>query len=74
MKEYIINVTHIEELQTISNIKELDKIFARAKSTIVNGEPVLLVRKQANGLTEKFDELTTLDALKEYKDGVYKYL
>jgi hypothetical protein len=74
MKEYVINVTHIEELQTISNIKELDKIFARAKSTIVNGEPVLLVRKQANGLTEKFDELTTLDALKEYKDGVYKYL
>jgi hypothetical protein len=74
MKEYVINVTHIEELQTISNIKELDKIFARAKSTIVNGEPVLLVRKQASGLTEKFDELTTLDALKEYKDGVYKYL
>jgi hypothetical protein len=74
MKEYIINVTHIEELQTISNIKELDKIFARAKSTIVNGEPVLLVRKQTSGLTEKFDELTTLDALKEYKDGVYKYL
>lgn len=74
MKEYVINVTHIEELQTISNIKELDKIFARAKSTIVNGEPVLLVRKQTSGLTEKFDELTTLDALKEYKDGVYKYL
>jgi len=74
MKEYVINVTHIEELQTISNINELDKIFARAKSAIVNGESVLLVRKQANGLTEKFDELTTLDALKEYKDGVYKYL
>jgi len=74
MKEYVINVTHIEELQTIGNINELDKIFVRAKSTIVNGESVLLVRKQANGLTEKFDELTTLDALKEYKDGVYKYL
>ena len=74
MKEYVINVTQIEELQMISNIKELDQIFERAKSTIVNGEPVLLVRRQANGVTQKFDELTTLDALSEYKNGVYKYL
>ncbi|MGN6163997.1 MAG: hypothetical protein ACTHOF_05580 [Flavisolibacter sp.] len=74
MKEYVINVTQIEELQMISNVKELDKIFERAKSTIVNGEPVLLVRRQANGATEKFDELTTLDALSEYKNSVYKYL
>ncbi|MGN6401261.1 MAG: hypothetical protein ACTHMD_12450 [Flavisolibacter sp.] len=74
MKEYVINVTQIEELQMISNIKELDQIFEKAKSTIVNGEPVLLVRRQANGVTQKFDELTTLDTLSEYKNSVYKYL
>ena len=74
MKEYVINVTQIEELQMISNIKELDQIFEKAKSTNVNGEPVLLVRRQANGVTQKFDELTTLDTLSEYKNSVYKYL
>ncbi|HYK56147.1 MAG TPA: hypothetical protein VEV15_06680, partial [Flavisolibacter sp.] len=61
MQEYIIEASHIEELQTISNRDELDKIFERAKQTIVNGESVILVRKQLNGKQEKYDELTTLD-------------
>lgn len=74
MQEYIIEATQIEELQTINDRKELDKIFDRAKQTIVNGESVLLVRKQYNGSQEKFDELTTLDELGEYKEQVYKYL
>ena len=74
MQEYIIEASHIEELQTISNRDELDKIFERAKQTIVNGESVILVRKQLNGRQEKYDELTTLDALSEYRKQVYKYL
>ena len=74
MQEYIIDASHIEELQTISNKDELDKIFERAKQTIVNGESVILVRKQLNGKQEKYDELTTLDELYDYRKQVYKYL
>lgn len=74
MQEYIINVTQIEELQTIKNIDELDKIFTRASRTIIGGEKVLLVRGSANGKTEKFDELSTEQDLAAYKQSVYKYL
>lgn len=74
MQEYFIEASHIEELQTISNRDELDKIFERAKHTIVNGASVILVRKQPNGREEKYDELTTLDALSDYRKQVYKYL
>ena len=73
MQEYTIDVSKIEELQTISNTKELDTIFERAKSTIVNGEKVNLVRKM-QGQHQKFDEFTTLEELATYKKGVYKYL
>jgi hypothetical protein len=73
MQEYIIDVSRIEELQTISNVNELDRIFERAKSTIVNGEKVLLVRKSKNA-HQKFDEFSTLEELDEYKKTVYKYL
>jgi hypothetical protein len=74
MQEYIIDAGEIEELQTISNKGELDKLFDKAKRTIVNGEPVWLVRKQRNGEQEKYDELTTLEELAAYKNQVYKYL
>jgi len=74
MQEYIINVGEIEELQTIKNIDSLDIIFARAKSTVVNGESVILVRKYMDGRTERFDEITTLEELDTYRKGVYKYL
>jgi len=74
MHEYIIDAGQIEELQTISNKDELDKIFDKAKRTIVNGESVWLVRRQLNGKQEKYDELTTLEELTAYKSRVYKYL
>lgn len=73
MQAYEINVTEIEELQTIANIRALDKIFTRANQTIVGGEKVILVRK-AGGKKEKFDEITTPEDLEAYKKGVYKYL
>jgi hypothetical protein len=73
MQEYIIDVSKIEELQTISNINELDNIYERAKSTIVNGEKVQLVRK-LQGQHQKFDEFSTLEELADYKKTVYKYL
>lgn len=74
MNEYTINVSQIEECQTIRNIDELEMIFTRAKSTIVNGEKVILVRRFADGRQEKFDEFSTLDELKQYKKSVFKYL
>lgn len=74
MKDYTINVTQIEELQTISNKDELENIFARAKSAIVNGAKVILVRKEASGKASKFDEMDTLETLQIYRQRVFKYL
>lgn len=74
MTDYEINVTQIEELQTIKDTDSLDQIFDRAYKTVVGGASVVLVRKNGSGKAEKFDELTTEDDLAAYKDRVYKYL
>lgn len=74
MQDYKINVTQIEELQTISNTDELENIFARAKSAIVNGAKVILMRKESSGKENKFDEIDTLEILDAYRKGVFKYL
>lgn len=74
MKEYVIDVSKIEELQNLSDTMALDKIFERAKSTIVNGETVKLVRKSFRGPAEPFDEMTTLEELAAYHKQIYKYL
>ena len=74
MQDYVINVTEIEELQTIKDIVTLDKIFSRAQTTVVGGAAVVLVRKKPGGKAEKFDELSTETDLAEYRKKVYKYL
>ncbi len=74
MEDYTINVTQIEELQTISNTDELDNMFTRAKSAVVNGAKVFLVRKEASGKMNKFDEIDTLEELENYRQQVFKYL
>jgi hypothetical protein len=74
MREYLIEVTKIEELQTLNDKDELEKIFDRAKSTIVSGERVLMIRKDRTGASEKFDEFSTLEDLNNYKKRVFKYL
>ena len=74
MQEYRIDVSRIEELQTINDTDELGRLFERAKSTIVNGEKVVLVRRQADGSVQPFDEMSTLDDLEAYRNQVYKYL
>ena len=74
MKEYVINVAKIEELQTLNDKHELEKIFDKAKSTIVNGERVLMIRKDRTGASQKFDEFNTLEDLELYKKRVLKYL
>jgi hypothetical protein len=74
MLEYVIDVSKIEELQTLSDKGELEKIFSRARSTIVNGEVVVLTRQDRSGNSQKFDELTTLEDLDRYRKSVFKYL
>lgn len=74
MREYVIDVSRIEELQTLNDKDELETIFSRAKSTIVNGEKVLLVRKEKDGKRQKFDEMSTEDELEQYKQRVFRYL
>ena len=74
MAEYTINVSEVEDLQTISNVAELDKMFARAQSTVVQGGTVVLVRRTPDGSVYKFDEITTEADVENYKQMVFKYL
>ena len=74
MQDFKINVGEIEELQTIRDTDSLDRIFEKAQRTIVGGALVLLIRKNSNGSKDKFDEISTEQDLKQYKEGVYKYL
>ncbi len=74
MNEFEINVTEVEELQMTSSIADLEQIFSKAKSIIVQGETVALVRKNTDGSTYKFDELTTEADLDDYRQTVFKYL
>lgn len=74
MNDYIINVAQIEEWQTLRDTEELEKLFTRAKSAVVNGAKVILARKEASGRMNKFDEMDTLEALQKYKAQVFKYL
>jgi hypothetical protein len=69
MQDYVIDVSRVEELQMTSNVHELDIIFERGRSAIVNGAKVILARKK-----QKFDELTTLKDFEAYRTSVMKYL
>ncbi|RYZ19404.1 MAG: hypothetical protein EOO16_20015 [Chitinophagaceae bacterium] len=74
MQEYIIDVAQVEEWQTIKDIDALERIFQRAKSTIVNGERVVLVRTDREGKKNAFDEFSTLEDLERYRTTVFRYL
>jgi len=74
MNEFEINVTEVEELQVTNSIADLEQIFSKSKSIIVQGETVTLVRKNSDGSTYKFEELTTESDLENYRQSVFKYL
>ena len=74
MAEYTINVSEVEDLQTISNVAELNQMFVRAQSTVVHGGTVVLVRRTPDGSVYKFDEITTEADVENYKQMVFKYL
>jgi len=74
MAEYEINVGEVEGFQMTNNTTDLEQIFTRAKSTVIQGGIVLLTRKYADGRVEKFDELTSESDLENYRQNVFKYL
>lgn len=74
MAEYIINVSEVEDLQMTKGLVELRQIFTRAQSTVVQGGMVVLVRKNTDGTSYKFDEITTEAEVESYKEKVFKYL
>ena len=74
MAEYTINVSEVEDLQMVSNVAELNQMFARAQSTVVQGGTVVLVRRTPDGSVYKFDEITTEADVDDYKQKVFKYL
>ena len=74
MQDYTIDAAQIEELQMTNNLQALESIFDKARSAIVNGALVILVRKQFSGKKEKFDEISTLGDFETYKKQVLKYM
>jgi hypothetical protein len=74
MAEYTIYVGQIEELQMLNDKQALDAIFRKAQSAVVGGEVVALVRKTSSGQEYRFEEISTLEDLNEYKKNVYKYV
>ena len=74
MQEYTINVGEVEELQMIKDTDKLEQMFARAKRTVVQGGSVILLRKNPDGSTHRFDELTTETDLAKYKETIFKFL
>lgn len=74
MEDFTIDVGRVEELQMINDIQELEIIFQKAKSALVNGATVHLARKNKTGKLNPFEHFTTLPDLSSYKKSVYKYL
>ncbi len=74
MEDYRIDAGNMEELQMTNNVQALESIFGKARSAIVNGAIVILVRKQFDGKVEKFDEISTLSDFDVYQKQVLKYM
>lgn len=74
MKDYTIEMNNIEELQTIKDVRGLEKIFSSAKTAIVNGAEVVLVRKEKSGVVNKFDAIDNLEDLENFRSRTFRYL
>ena len=74
MIEFTIDIGQVEEWQVLKDIQELNRMFTKAKSTIVQGGIVLLSRINTDGSSYTTDEITTETELKIYREKVFKYL
>lgn len=74
MADLNIDLGQIEEWQLTKNIKDIESIFLKAKSTIVQGQTVFINRKNEDGSTYVANEISDEPDLNHYKDSVLKYL
>jgi hypothetical protein len=74
MEDFVIVVNRIEELQQIEDRQELERIFDKAKRTIVGGLDVILVREDRSGKQEKFQTFSNEHDFEEYRRKVFKFL
>lgn len=74
MEDFIIVVNRIEELQSIQDRQEIERIFERAKRTVVGGMNVVLVRRDTKGGEERFDTISNEQDLIEYRDRVLRLI
>lgn len=73
MQNLVIDIAQIEEWQVLNDRSELEKLFGKAQSTIVNGAAVELVRN-TGGQTARFEIIDNLSDLKHYRQQVMKYI
>lgn len=74
MEDFIIVVNRIEELQSTQDRPELERIFEKARRTIIGGQEVILVRESNNGKQEKFDAFSNESDFEEYRTRVFRFL
>ncbi len=74
MNEYIVDIKCIEELKMINNLKELELIFAKAKSIIVQGGTFIITRENEDGTEYNVERMTREDDLKIYNENAWKYI
>jgi len=74
MEDFVIVVNRIEELQSIQDREELERIFNKAKRTIVGGMDVILVREDRSGRQEKFQTFSNENDFEEYRKRVFRLL
>lgn len=74
MEDFVIVVNRIEELQLVQDRQELERLFDKAKRTIIGGLNVILVREDRNGTREKFQTFSNEHDFEEYRKQVFRLL
>lgn len=74
MKDFVIDVSKVEEWQMLNDRSELEKMIEKSKSALVNGAKVIFVRGNHGSPPQKFEEIDNLADLEKYKERVFKYL
>ncbi len=74
MINYTINIGVVEELQMLKDMPELNRIFSKAKSTVIQGGTVAINRTNSDGSIYTTDEISSEADLKAYQEKIFKYL
>ncbi len=74
MINYTIDIGVVEELQMLKDIAELERIFLKAKSSVIQGGTVILSRRNFDGSFSTTEEISSEADLINYREKVFKYL